>query len=73
MIISVDLTGKVVQNLISNLAFGAMFANDIVFVDPETMPEIEESPYQVIVPRMTSRQYPQEFEIDNETLVAIGN
>ena len=57
MILSIDQSGKVVQNLLQNLAFGAMYANEIVFVDPSKS-DLEDSPYQVACPRMSSRDKP---------------
>lgn len=71
MWVSCDVDGKVVQNTVTNVSFGLMYANDIVFVDPSKQPE--EPIYQVVAPRMTSEKWPMEFEDDNVTLVAVGS
>lgn len=71
MFMSCDEDGKVVQNTVTSVMFGAYYANDIVFVDP--VKQVEEPIYQVMAPRMSSVKYPMEFEDDNVTLVAVGS
>jgi len=38
MFMSCDTDGKVVQNTVTNVSFGLMYANDIIFVDPVKQP-----------------------------------
>jgi len=71
MFLSCDHDGKVVQNTVTNVGFGVMYANDIVFVDPD---KNHQAPlYQVIAPRISSIKYPMVFEDDIETIVAVGS
>ena len=71
MFISCDTDGKVVQNTVTNMGFGMMYANDIVFVDPNKNHDMPL--YQVLAPRISSVNYPMVFEDDIETIVAIGS
>jgi len=39
MFISVDSDGKVIQNTVTNISFGLLYANDYVLNDPIKFPE----------------------------------
>jgi hypothetical protein len=39
MFVSVDTDGKVVLNSVTNIAFGALYANDFVLNDPLKYPD----------------------------------
>jgi len=67
MFVSVDVTGKVVQNVLEDYKI-YMRAMDNVLSEPAALPL-----QQVIAPRMSSKMHPMDFEDDNATLVAAGS
>lgn len=70
MFVSIDTDSKVVVNTVTNIAFGALYANDFVINDPFKTPE--HLRFEGISAAFSSRSYPTDTQTENATVVALA-
>jgi len=83
MVVSTDTLGRLVVTTIQNVAFGLCSADKLTIIDPtkadEAFDKIEPNPdesplfYPVIDSRFYNKIYPQGFQNDSRTLIAVGS